>query len=334
MPLSIKQIEYYLPKKILTNNELKKKYINWDIKNIEKKTGVKKRHIAAINETAYDLSLEACKKLLIKKKDKDIDAILYCTQSPDYILPSNSFLLHKDLMLKKNVFTLDFSHGCSGFIYSLIIADALLKSNQAKNILLVNTDTYSKFINDKDKSTRVLFGDGAAVTLVENKKNSDGIIDSVIETYGKGYDSFWIPSGGMRNSFKKNEDKIIIDESGNERLKSNIHMDGFGVWSFINTNVPKQINLLLKRNSLKIKDIDLFIFHQASQFTLESIIKSLKISKEKAFINIKDKGNTVSATIPIAIKDAINKKKLNRGSLIVLSGFGVGLSYGSILMKF
>lgn len=334
MPLKIKQIEFFLPKKILTNHELSKKFSNWDIKSIEKKTGVKRRHIASKNQTAYDLSLSACKKLLSKNNFKDIDAILYCTQSPDYIMPSNSFLLHKDLKLHKNVFTLDFSHGCSGFIYSLILADSLIKSNTAKNILLINSDTYSKFINEKDKSTRVLFGDGAAATLVQDENNSEGIIDSIVETYGKGFDSFWIPSGGMRFNKKSEKDKIFTDRSGNEKLRSNIHMDGFGVWSFINTNVPKQINILLNRNLLNVKDIDLFIFHQASQFTLDSVIKSLKIKKKQTFINIENKGNTVSATIPIAIKEAVRKRKLKRGALILLSGFGIGLSYGSILMKF
>ena len=332
MPLKIKQIEYFLPKEILTNQELRKKYSNWDIKSIEKKTGVKKRHIASEKQTAYDLSLVACKKLLFKNKSKNIDAILYCSQSPDYIMPSNSFLLHKDLKLKKDVFTLDFSHGCSGYIYSLVIADALIKSKQAENILLVNADTYSKFINKKDKSTRVLFGDGAAATLIENNPKSIGIIDSIIETYGKGFDSFWIPSGGMRN--KGNENIVSKDRSGNERSLDNIHMDGFAVWSFINAYVPKQINTLLRRNNLNKNDVDLFIFHQASQFTLDSIIKSLKLNRNKTFINIENKGNTVSATIPIAIKDAVNKKKLKRGSLILLSGFGIGLSYGSVLMKF
>ena len=332
MPLKIKQIEYFLPKEILTNQELRKKYSNWDIKSIEKKTGVKKRHIASEKQTAYDLSLVACKKLLFKNKSKNIDAILYCSQSPDYIMPSNSFLLHKDLKLKKDVFTLDFSHGCSGYIYSLVIADSLIKSKQAENILLVNADTYSKFINKKDKSTRVLFGDGAAATLIENNPKSLGIIDSIIETYGKGFDSFWIPSGGMRN--KGNENIVSKDRSGNERSLDNIHMDGFAVWSFINAYVPKQINTLLRRNNLNKNDVDLFIFHQASQFTLDSIIKSLKLNRNKTFINIENKGNTVSATIPIAIKDAVNKKKLKRGSLILLSGFGIGLSYGSVLMKF
>lgn len=332
MPLKIKQIEYFLPKEILTNQELQKKNLTWDVKSIQKKTGVKKRHIATKNQTAYDLSLAACKKLLSKNDYKNIDAILYCTQSPDYLMPSNSFLLHKDLKLKKDVFNLDFNHGCSGYIYSLVIADSLIKSKQAKNILLVNADTYSKFINKKDKSTRVLFGDGAAATLIEDNPKSVGIVDSIIETYGKGFDSFWIPSGGMRN--KDNSNKISKDRSGNERLSTNIHMDGFAVWSFINTNVPRQINKLLKKNNLNKRDIDLFIFHQASQFTLDSIIKSLKIDSNKTFINIEDKGNTVSATIPIAIKDAMNQKKLKRGALVVLSGFGIGLSYGSILIKF
>ena len=332
MPLKIQKIEYYLPEKVLSNRDLKNKNKDWDLKNIERKTGVKKRHISDVNQSAYDLSLIACKKLFVSNDKNKIDAILYCTQSPDHLIPSNSFLLHKDLRLKKNIFTLDFSHGCSGYIYGLILADSLMKSKIAKNILLVNADTYSKYLNKKDKSTRVLFGDGAAATLIEEDKRSEGIIDSIVETYGKGYKSFWIPY--RLNNTRMDKSKIQTDKSGNQRSIMDIHMDGLAVWSFINSNVPKQIKKLLYNNDLSINDIDLFIFHQASRFTLDSILKSLNISKSKTFINIQDLGNTVSATIPIAIKDAFKIRKLKRGSLIVLSGFGVGLSYGSILMKY
>lgn len=334
MPLKIKNIEYYLPRKILTNNKILREHPSWDIKSIEKKSGVKKRHIAGKNETAYDLSLKACKKILKKYKKNNFDALIYCTQSPDYIMPSNSFLLHKDLNLKKNILVIDFNHACSGYIYSLVLADSLIKSHQAKKILLINSDTYSKHINNNDKSTRVLFGDAAAATIIEDSIDSVGIIDSIIETYGKGYDSFWIPSGGMRNSGHNQMSELSVDISGNVRAKNNIHMDGLAVWSFINSNVPKQIKSLLKRNKLNTSDIDLFIFHQASKLTLDSVMKSMNLKRNKTFINIEKIGNTVSASIPIAIKQAVEARKLKRGSLIILSGFGVGLSYGSILMRY
>jgi len=334
MSLIIESIEYYLPDNIVTNEDLQKENPDWNLDKVAEKSGVYQRHIAGENETAYDLSIKACDKLFQSNDKKDIDGIIYCTQSPDYIMPSNSFLLHNYLNLGNRVFAYDFNHACTGYIYCLAMANAFVKVGMAKNILLVNADTYSKYINCKDRSTRVLFGDGAAVTIVKESNEKKGIIDIELGSFGSGYNKFWIPAGGLRSPKSDSTSVEFEDDSGNKRTQNDIEMDGFGVWSFINSVVPKQVDRLLKRNNVTKADIDQYIFHQASLMTLESIMRLMKLNKEQVFINIHNIGNTVSASIPIALKNAIDQDKVNNGSTVILSGFGVGLSYGAILMKF
>jgi len=334
MSLIIESIEYYLPENIVTNADLQKENPDWNLEKITEKSGVYQRHIAGKNETAYDLSIKACDKLFQTNDKNDIDGIIYCTQSPDYIMPSNSFLLHNYLNLKNKVFAFDFNHACTGFIYSLAMANAFVNSGMAKQILIVTADTYSKYINKKDRSTRVLFGDGAAATIVKASNNRRGIIDLELGSSGSGYNKFWIPAGGLRLPKSDSTSVVIKDDRGNKRTQNDIEMDGFGVWSFINSVAPKQVNRLLEKNNIDKTDVNQFIFHQASLMTLESIMKILKLNEENVFINIHNIGNTVSASIPIAIKDAIDKDKIDIGSTIILSGFGVGLSYGAILMEF
>lgn len=336
MSTIIKSIEYYLPETILTNEVLQKENPNWDIDGVVRKSGVHQRRIAKEGETALDLSIKACDCLFNKKgNDKgDIDGIIYCTQSPDYIMPANSFLLHKYLDLSDDVFAYDFNHACTGYIYSLAMAHAFISSGIARQILLVNADTYSKYINNRDRSTRVLFGDGAAVTIMKKSDKRRGIIDLELASSGKNYDIFYIPAGGMRMPKSSETSKENINERGNIRSKEDIFMDGMRVWAFINSGVPRQIDQLLKRNNLMKSDIDLFVFHQASQMTLESLIKILKLDREKVFINMRNIGNTVSASIPIAIKDAIVQGKIKNGQTILLAGFGVGMSYGTILLEY
>ena len=334
MSLIIKSIEYYLPDTIVTNEDLQKENPNWNLEKVTEKSGVFQRHIAGKNETAYDLSVKACDKLFQTNDKNDIDGIIYCTQSPDYIMPSNSFLLHNYLNLKDKVFAFDFNHACTGFIYSLAMANSFVNSGIAKQILIVTADTYSKYINKKDRSTRVLFGDGAAATIVKESNEKKGIIDIELGSFGSGYNKFWIPAGGLRLP-KSDSTSIEIEDSGsNIRTQNDIEMDGFGVWSFINSVVPKQVERLLKRNNVEKTDIDQFIFHQASKMTLKSIMRLMKLKEEQVFINIHNIGNTVSASIPIALRDAIDQGKIDNGSTLILSGFGVGLSYGAILMEF
>ena len=337
MGIIIKEIEYFLPEKKRTNQDLQDQNKSWNVSKVADKTGIYSRHISEKNETALDLAVKAVGKLFKNTsiKKEDIDGIIFCTQSQDYIMPSNSFLIHERFEFAKNIWTIDYSSACSGYIYGLCMARGFIETGLAKNIMLITSDTYSKYINDKDRSTINLFGDAAAVTIIsKSESNKSKIIDAKLASSGKEHKSFYIPTGGSRNP-KTEETKVEIkDASGNIRNSENIHMNGFAVWKFISRTVPIQIREILEENNVSIDDIDFFGFHQASKLTLDSLAKALKIPDDKMYSNIENIGNTVSSSIPIALKDAIDEGELKRGDLTVLSGFGVGLSWGTLLMRF
>ncbi len=335
MGLRIAAIEYYLPEAVVSNNELQQQHPGWDLQKVGEKSGVFSRHIASENETAFDLAAKAIDKLFASNivLKEDVDGIIFCTQSPDYIMPSNAFLVHRHFDFKSNVWAFDYNLACSGYIYGLAICRGMIETGMAKKILLITADTYSKYINPEDRSTSVLFGDGAAVSLIEATEQSS-IIDITLASSGKEYESFYIPAGGCRIPKSAATKEDIVLTGGNHTTLENIHMNGFAVWKFISVTVPAQIKELLQKNKLAISDVDFFGFHQASKLTLDSLFKALKIEGIKAYSNLGNVGNTVSASIPIALKNAEEDGKLKRGDLMVLSGFGVGLSWGSAIIKY
>jgi 3-oxoacyl-[acyl-carrier-protein] synthase III len=331
----IKDIAYYLPEKIVTNEDLEKENPTWKIGRTEEKTGVFERHIANPNESALDLAFEACKKLFAENPDaKDqIDAIIFCTQTGDHIMPPNACILHKLLGLHEKVFAFDYNLACSGYVYGLGISQGLIVAGLAKNILLITADTYSKLIHDKDRSIRVLFGDGAAVSWICQSHSAQGILDIQCFTDGKHYDWFIVPAGGCRLPKSKDTANATEDESGNWRTLENIHMDGLGILRFVNSKIPGHIEKFLESNDLTLDQIDQVIFHQASKLALDSLTRLLKIGPEKLYRNIDKVGNTVSASIPIALKDALIGGRVAPGDKILLSGFGVGFSWGSAIVE-
>ena len=335
MGVGIKAIEYYLPENEVSNEDLQVLHPQWDLKKVGEKSGVLSRHISKDGETAFDLACKAVQKLFATEviEKNDIDGIIFCTQSPDYIMPSNAFLIHKFFNFGNNVWAFDYNLACSGYIYGISICRGMIETDMAKNVLLITADTYSKYIHAEDRSTSVLFGDGAAVSLISQTDDST-IIDVQLASSGKEYESFYIPSGGCRIPKNADTKEKIIDHSGNITTQENIQMNGFAVWKFISVTVPEQIRNLLRKNSLLIENIDFFGFHQASKLTLDSLIKALKIDSKKAFSNLELIGNTVSASIPIALKQAEEQGVLKRGNLVILAGFGVGLSWGSALLKY
>jgi 3-oxoacyl-[acyl-carrier-protein] synthase-3 len=335
MNIGIECIEYHLPEKLVTNSEMQLLHPNWDIEKVSAKSGVFKRHIASISETAFDLASEAIEKLFLNNNidKKDIDGIIFCTQSPDYIMPSNAFLVHKHFKFNSRVWAFDYNLACSGYVYGISIARGMIMSGMGKKVLLVNADTYSKYIHPEDRSTSVLFGDGAAASII-SERESDGIMDILLASSGEEFDSFYIPAGGCRIPLSEITKELVFDHSGNPRTLENIHMNGFAVWKFISRTVPEQIVNILDKNNLALEDIKLFVFHQASKLTLDSLIKSLNIDSNKVYLNLDKVGNTVSASIPIALKFAEIDGKLNKGDLVLISGFGVGLSWGSIIINY
>ena len=321
----------YLPKKKITNKSLEKSNPDWKINKIFVHSGVKRRFYASKNETSLDLAMKACK--IAKKKHpnffKNIDGLIFCTQTQDHYLPSNSSILHGLLNLNENVFSVDINHGCSGFIYSLYIANSLIKNKTCKNILIINADTYSKFINKNDRSTKLLFSDAATATLISKSKRKK-IFDSLFGSSGKNFNKLIIPAGLNRMKLSNKTKKILTDKSGNQKSLENIHMDGLGILSFVNSKVPEQINNLLKRNNFKEKDIKYFIFHQASLLVLKSLKKNLSLSSKKVPIKLDD-GNFVSASIPAIFNKLLEKNLIKKNDKVIFSGFGVGLSWASAI---
>jgi len=335
MGVVIKQIEYYLPGKEVTNLDLQIQHPEWNIEKVGEKSGVFKRHISDSGETALDLAVKAVEKIFAGGATSlgDIDGLMFCTQSPDYIMPSNAFLIHNIFGFGTDTWAFDYNLACSGYVYGLSIARGMLETKMAKNILLITADTYSKYINEGDRATSVLFGDAAAASIISMEEGS-GIIDIQLASSGKEYESFYIPAGGQRLPAGEMTKATSTDKSGNVKTAENIQMNGFAVWKFISNTVPAQIDTLLKRNNLTVDDIDFYGLHQASKLTLDSLIKTSKIDSQKVYMNLDKVGNTVSASIPIILKDAQVDGKLKKGDLVLLSGFGVGLSWGSLIMKY
>lgn len=336
MKIAIKDITCYLPATVVTNDDLIRQNPDWDLRRISSRLGVERRNIARPDETALDLAYAACETMFRNHNELSgsIDAIIFCTQSPDYIMPPNSCILHGRLNLSDRVLTFDYNLACSGYIYGLVLAQGLLKSAMAKNILLITSDTYSKYIHPRDRSARVLFGDGAAVTWLGEAQEKRGLIDIICSTQGKNFEKFIIPAGGSRMPKTAATCVEMTDENGNTRTLENIHMDGMGIMEFILDKIPRQVRILMDRNNLTVDQIDHFIFHQANKIVLDSLVRVIDIPPEKMFQNIMNIGNTVSASIPIALYDAYHSNRIKKGDLILVSGFGVGLSWGTALLKF
>ena len=334
MTAAITSISYALPEFVLTNEQLGKLYPDWDYDRLIARTGVHERRIAAENETALDLAEDACRNLINKRKvnPDDIDAVIFSSQTHDYPIPSNGCILHGRLGLRRNAPVFDGIGGCSGYIYGLRQAKDMIANEQARNVLLVTADTYSRLINNEDRATRCLFGDGAAATIIGTRDNGCRIIDISLGVDGRYYNRFIVPAGGTRQPSGSKTKTPIKDKSGNLRTAEDIRMDGMGVLSFFNSVIPGEVNSILKKNCLRRDDIDFFVFHQASAAALDSLQKILRIPEEKMVREMKDVGNLVAASIPVALKRAIEHGKISGNKTIVLCGFGVGLTWGTAIV--
>jgi 3-oxoacyl-[acyl-carrier-protein] synthase III len=330
----IEAIACAFPATRLTNEQLRVEYPNWDFERLEKRTGVFTRFVAGQDETALDFAQRACDELESqgRLRREEIDALIFCTQSPDYIMPPNSCVLHGKLGLRPEVFALDITLACSGYIYGLQLANSLILAGTARRVLLATADTYTRYIHPGDRATRCLFGDGGAVTILSRSEDRQGIRDIQCGTAGKQYEKFIIAAGGMRIPRSAETSKETSDTSGNIRSQEHIKMDGLGVLSFFNATVPCSVKEILKRNSLSIGDVDLFLFHQASQVVLDSLRTALEIPSEKMVYDLAEVGNLVSASIPVALKHALERGQAKPGQLGLLCGFGVGLSWGAALI--
>ena len=315
MKTTIKKIEYYLPNVTENGQDLLNDNPDWSIEDIQSKTGIYQRHIAT-EEDMIEMARLATEKLFDNGVNRDvIDLLILVTQSPAYPLPTSACILHGKLNLKKSCMAFDVNLGCSGFVYALAMCSSLIESGIASSGLIVCSETYTKYIDSSDRTCRPLFSDGAAAVLIA-KSSDDKIGPFELGTDGSGADYLIV---------KPNVDKSSPPDK--------LYMNGSQVFMFTMNRVPKCVDALLDSSAINLNDIDMFIFHQASKLVIENLIRRLELDEEKVFVNYKNVGNTVSASIPIALKDAAIQGRLKEGDTVMLIGFGVGLSWGATLVR-
>ena len=329
MKAYIKDIAYYLPKRVLTNEELAAQFPEWSAEKVANKVGITERHIAAPDETATDMAYQAAERLFAQGVDrKSIDFVLLCTQSGDYFLPSSACLLQDRLGLPKNCGALDFNLGCSGYEYGLALAKGLIAAGIARNILLLTAETYTKYIHPLDKGNRTIFGDGASASLISTDGFAE-IGEVVLGTDGSGAENLIVRSLGARH--KEPLHDLRMDEEEGPVSGDHLYMHGANVFDFTADVVPPMVEELLHKSGLAQADVDLWVFHQANKYMINYLRKLLDIDKERFYLCMEHVGNTVSSTIPIALVEARKEGKL-KGN-VLLAGFGVGLSWGGVTLR-
>ena len=333
MKVYIKGISYYLPDKILTNEDLVQSFPEWNTEKIATKVGISQRHISAVTETAGDMAERAALKLFEEYSvlPEEIDFILLCTQSPDYHLPSTACLLQNRLGIPTTTGALDYDLGCSGCIYGLSLAKGLIVADIAKNVLLLTSETYNKYIHPNDKGNRSIFGDGAAACLISTTGFAE-IGNFSLGTDGNGAENLIVKTGGSR--FPHRKDDIEFDDQGHIKSSDYLYMNGSEIFNFTLDIVPALVKDVLVKNNINKDNIGYYVFHQANKFMLQTIRKVCLIPKDKFYINLENSGNTVSSTVMIALKDAIKKDLINEGMNVMISGFGVGYSWGGCILHF
>jgi 3-oxoacyl-[acyl-carrier-protein] synthase-3 len=336
MQAAVSAIEYYLPPKTVSTADLAAEFPEWAVDKIDEKMGIRERHVSAPGECASDLAVAAARRLFDSGacRPDQIDYVLLCTQSPDHFLPSTACLIQDRLGIPSGAGALDFNLGCSGYVYGLGLAQGLISSGQASTVLLITADTLTKFINPGDKSVRSVFGDAAAVTLLSADDSTAPLIGPFIYgTNGRGAPNLMVPAGGMRQPRNGETAVTVEDDGGNVRSRNDLFMDGAEIFTFSLDVVPQTVNSLLAKAGLQASDVDLFVFHQANRFMLEHLRKRLRIPAGKLQLSMSHCGNTVSSSIPIALKHAAAEGKLPPGALVMLVGFGVGYSWGGTLLR-
>lgn len=329
----IKGISYYLPERVVTNEELLKEFPEWSVDKVAKKVGVNSRHLAAENETAGDMAEKAARKLFeeYNVSPSDIDFVMLCTQSPDYFLPSTACILQHKLGIPTTAGAFDYNLGCSGCVYGLAMAKGLIAAGIAKNVLVLTAETYNKYLHPSDKSNRSIFGDGAAACLVSTEGFAE-IGEFSLGTDGSGADHLIVKTGAAR--CKQPTGIVTEDEDGHQRYDDYLYMNGSAIFNFTLDAVPAMMKEILAKNNIEMDEVDYYVFHQANKFMLNTIRKVCVLPKDKFFVNLEETGNTVSSTVMIGLKQCLESGTIHEGMKVMVTGFGVGLSWGGTILRF
>lgn len=322
MQAFIQAISYYLPSKVLTNEELVMEFPEWTVEKVAKKVGINQRHIAAEDEFASDMAVKASEKLFKEHgiRPEQVDFVLLCTQSPDYFLPTTACIVQDRLGIPKTAGALDYNQGCSGYVYGLALAKGLVLAGIAKNVLLITSETYSKHLQSSDKGNRTIFGDAASASLISTE-GKFAILNFELGSDGSGYDQLIVKNGAMKSP-KTQEDKA----------EDFLYMNGAGVFNFTIDTVPSLVQNTLEANGLKsVEEVNWFVFHQANSFMLNHLRKKIQVEDSQFLMYMENCGNTVSSTIPLVLVHHL--EKFRKGEKLLLAGFGVGLSWAGVILE-
>ncbi len=319
---SVGPIAIYLPETVEDNELLEAEFPRWNMELIYAKTGIRARHIAAADQCASDLGVAAAERLFAEHDidRRSIDFLLFCTQTPDYPLPTTACLIQDRLGLPTSIGALDFNLGCSGFVYGLSLADGLIRSGAARRVLLITAETYSKYIDPSDRALRTIFGDGAAATLIEAAAEPS-LGSFIFGTDGRGADTLMVAEGGARPK------EHAIKPRKRKRWPSSLFMDGPELVKFTLEVVPPLVDRLLRHARWSRDQVDLYLMHQATSFMLDHLRSRLELDQQRLPTALRDYGNTVSSTLPLLMCDLRNSGQLRPGKQSLLIGFGVGFSW-------
>ncbi len=308
-----------VPEKVVTNHDLAK-FVDTSDEWIISRTGIRERRITGEKTATSDLAMIAAEKALemAKLPARELDLIVVGTTSPDYLFPSVGCLLQNRLGAQKAV-AFDVSAACSGFNYALNVASSFIENGSYQKVLVIGADTLTKYLNWQDRGTAVLFGDGAGAVALAPSSDDTGVLASWLKAEGHLGQHLIMPGGGSRDPEEKNGRFIT--------------MDGKEVFKFAVRVLEESIREVLKKAGLKVEDINLLIPHQANIRIIDHAIKKLGLPKEKVYVNLEKYGNTSAASIPLALDEALADGRIKEGDIIVLSGFGAGLTCGANVIR-
>ena len=320
-------VNHYLPVNIQSNEDLCRSMTDVTPEWIVSKTGIKRRHIATLDESASDMATIAARKVLEERKIPvdEVGLIIVATFSPDYMFPPVSAKIQKNLNAK-HAQIIDINTNCTGFITALTIAsDRMLIDSTVKFALVIGVELHTRFINPKDKETAIFFSDGASAAVLGKVPKGYGIIDSKFLTDSSTYESVRFRGGGSSFPFANRSFSPEIDF---------IEMNGLATWKQAVTNLPVVIRNLCEKCSIKIEDIDFCLFHQANLNLIQYVMAKLKIPMEKTYTNVEEIGNTGSASVGIALSEAMALRKIKPDAIVFMAGVGAGFNFGANIWKF
>lgn len=326
---------YYVPEERLTHEELVQRFGRDVMDRIAHSSGIWERRIVRNGQCASDLALKAAEALLDNHQvaRESIDLLIFGTQTPDYLLPTTACILQDRLGLSTETAAFDINLGCSQYVYSLSVAHSMICAGLANRALVLTGDTVSRILHPQDRVNVPLFGDAGTATLVERVGEEEGFMEFVQGTDGSGYQYLIWPASGLRIPRSNKTAIEVKDKSGSVRREEDMFMDGTAIFLFTLKVVPRTVKMLLAKTGLDMDDVDLFIFHQASEYIIESSAKKLKIPREKLHYKLHDVGNSGGSTVAIALTDAWLSERIKPGMIVLLVAFGVGLSWSSTIIR-